>query len=75
VSASRRAAGPSGQRAGRGIAEGTPRREEGGEEDVHPLMRFALAHAKQASLHDLERIRFQVDEDEEQPIFRCQLHQ
>jgi hypothetical protein len=31
---------------------------------------FALAHAEQASLHDLERIGLQVDQNEEQPIFR-----
>jgi hypothetical protein len=38
---------------------------------VNPLIRFALAHAKQASLHHLEGIRFQVDQNEEQPIFGC----
>jgi hypothetical protein len=37
---------------------------------VHPLVGFALAHAEQASLHDLERIGLQVDQNEEQPIFR-----
>src|SRR6266700_1686530 len=40
------------------IAEGAQRREEGGEQDMNPLIRFALAHAEQASLHDLERIGF-----------------
>jgi hypothetical protein len=34
-------------------------------------MRFALAHAQQAPLHHLEGIRFQGDQPEEQPIFRC----
>jgi hypothetical protein len=38
---------------------------------VNPLIRFALAHAKQASLHHLEGIGFQVDQNEEQPIFGC----
>jgi hypothetical protein len=38
---------------------------------VNPLIRFALAYAKQASLHHLEGIRFQVDQNEEQPIFGC----
>jgi|GEM_PF-5886992 len=38
---------------------------------MNPLIGFALAHAEQASLDHLERISFQVDEDEEQPIFRC----
>ena len=37
---------------------------------VNPLVGFALAHAKYASLHDLEDRGFEVDEDEEQPIFR-----
>jgi hypothetical protein len=38
---------------------------------VNPLIGFALAHAKQASLHHLEGIGFQVDQHEEQPIFGC----
>jgi hypothetical protein len=38
---------------------------------VNPLIRFALAHAKQAPLHHLEGIRFQIDQHEEQPIFGC----
>jgi len=37
---------------------------------VDPLIRFALNHPEQAPLHDLERIRFQVDQDEQEPIFR-----
>jgi hypothetical protein len=36
---------------------------------VNPLMGFALAHAKQSPLHDLERIGLQVDQDTQQPIF------
>lgn len=35
---------------------------------MNPLMRCALPHPKEPSLHDLERIRFQVDEDKQQPI-------
>jgi hypothetical protein len=31
-------------------------------------MGFALAHAKQSPLHDLERIGLQVDQDTQQPI-------
>jgi hypothetical protein len=38
---------------------------------VNPLIRFALAHAKQAPLYHLEGIGFQVDQHEEQPIFGC----
>jgi hypothetical protein len=38
----------SGQAASRSIAEGAQRREEGGEEDMHPLMRLALP-----DLHDV----------------------
>ena len=38
---------------------------------MNPLIGFALAHAKQALLHHLEGIGFQVDQDEEQPIFGC----
>src|SRR2546429_4670206 len=34
------------QRASGGIAEGAQRREEGGQEDVNPLVGFALAHAE-----------------------------
>jgi hypothetical protein len=33
-------------------------------------MRFALAHAEEASLHDLEAVSLQVREEEEQPILR-----
>jgi hypothetical protein len=35
------------------------------------LIRFALAHAKQAPLQHLEGIGFQVDQNGEQPIFGC----
>jgi hypothetical protein len=56
--------------AGRGIAEGAPRREAGGQEDVHPLTGFALPHAAQAALDHLERVGLQGGEEEEQPIVR-----
>src|SRR6266436_575290 len=34
-------------------------------------MRFALTHAEPASLDDLERIRFQVGQNKQQPVFGC----
>ena len=58
------------QQAGRGIAEGAQRREEGGEQDRHPLMRVALAHAAQMALHDLERRGCEGDQKKAQPIVR-----
>jgi hypothetical protein len=54
---------------GRGIAEGAQSRQQGGQEDMNPLIGFALSHAEQASLDDLEAVRLQVREDEEQAIF------
>ena len=59
------------ERAG-GIAEGTQRREQHGEEDVNPLIGFALAHPEQASVHHLEGIGLQVGQNKQQPIFGCQ---
>src|SRR5947208_736863 len=38
---------------------------------MNPLMRCALPHAEQASLDDLERIRFQVGQHKQQPVFGC----
>jgi hypothetical protein len=38
---------------------------------VNLLIRFALNHLEQAPLHDLERRRFQGDQDEQEPIFWC----
>ena len=58
------------QGAGRGIAEGTQCGQQYGQEDVNPLIRFALAHAAQAALDHLEAVRLQVGEQEEQPVFR-----
>jgi hypothetical protein len=37
---------------------------------MNPLMGFALSHAEEASLDDLEAVRLQVREDKEQAIFR-----
>jgi hypothetical protein len=37
---------------------------------VDPLVGLALAHAEQASLDDLQRVGFQGDQNEEQPVFR-----
>jgi hypothetical protein len=34
-------------------------------------MGFALHHPEQASLHELERRRFQGDQDKQEPIVRC----
>jgi len=45
-------------------------RQQRGEQDVNPLIRFALTHAEQASLDDLERVGLQVGEQKEQPICR-----
>src|SRR5712691_7955983 len=59
------------ERAGGGIAEGAPGRQPRWEEDVKPSISFALHHPEQAPLHDLERIRFQGDQDEQKPSFRC----
>ena len=38
----------------RGIAEGAERCQQYGQEDVNPLIGFALAHAEQAPVHHLE---------------------
>src|SRR5215211_7496108 len=59
-----------GEGAGGGIAEGAQRREEGGEEDVDPLIGLALAHPEQAPLHHLKTVRLQVGENEKQTLFR-----
>jgi hypothetical protein len=37
---------------------------------MHPLIGFTLAHPERAALHHLERIGFQVDQNEKQAIFR-----
>ena len=46
--------GQGSQGAGRGIAKGAQRRQQHGQEDMNPLIGFALAHAEQAPLHHLE---------------------
>jgi hypothetical protein len=62
--------GEGGQGAGGGIAEGAQRCQQYREEDMNPLMGCALPHAEQAALHHLERRGLQVDQHEEQAIFR-----
>src|SRR5712691_12035898 len=62
--------GQCGEGAGGGIAKGAQRREEGGEEDVDPLIGLALAHTEQAPVHHLKAVCLQVGEQEEQPIVR-----
>jgi hypothetical protein len=58
--------GEGGQGTGRGIAESAEGREQDRQEDVNPLIGFALAHAEQATLHHLERIGLEVGENKEQ---------
>jgi hypothetical protein len=53
------------QGAGRSIAEGAQRHQQRGQEDVHPLMRWALAHAQQAPLSHLERLGLKGDQHAE----------
>jgi hypothetical protein len=38
---------------------------------MNPLMGFTLTQAEQPSLHDLEGIGLQVDQDKQQPILGC----
>jgi hypothetical protein len=38
---------------------------------MNPLMGFTLTHAEQPSLHDLEGIGLQVDQDKQQSILGC----
>ena len=59
--------------AGGGIAEAAQRREQRRQQDMDPLVGFALAHAEQPPLDHLNGVGLQVGEQEEQPIFRrCQ---
>jgi hypothetical protein len=37
---------------------------------MNPLMSLALAHPEQSTVHDLEGIGLQVDQDKEQPVLR-----
>ena len=59
-----------GSQAGGGITEGAQGRQQHREEDVHPLVGCALAHAAQAPLDHRERSGFQGGQDEAQAIFR-----
>jgi hypothetical protein len=36
---------------------------------VDPLIGFALDHAEQTPLHHLEGVGFEVDQDEQEPVF------
>lgn len=38
---------------------------------MNPLIGFALTHAEQASLDDLETVGLQVGEQEEEAVFGC----
>ena len=59
--------------AGGGIAEAAERREQRRQQDMDPLVGFALAHAELPPLDHLNGVGLQVGEPEEQPIFRrCQ---
>ena len=62
--------GQGGQRAGGGIAEGAQGRQQHGQEDVDPLIGFALAHAEEASLDHLQGVRLHISENKQQPILR-----
>jgi hypothetical protein len=56
--------------AGRAIAEGVEGGPQCGQQDVNPLIGFALAHAKQTSLDDLEAVGLEISQEEEQAIWR-----
>jgi len=53
------------QGASRGITKGAERRQQRGEQNMYPLMGFALAHPEEAPVHHLERRGFQGDQNEE----------
>jgi hypothetical protein len=56
--------------AGGGIAETAERCEQRWQQNMDPLVGFALAHAEQSPLDHLNGVGLQVGEQEEQPIFR-----
>jgi len=59
--------------AGGRIAEVAERHEQRRQQDMDPLIGFALTHAEQAPLDHLEGVGLQVNQQEEQSIFRrCQ---
>ncbi len=59
--------------AGGSIAEAAQRRKQRRQQDMDPLVGFALAHAEQPPLDHLNGVGLQVGEQEEQPVFRrCQ---
>jgi hypothetical protein len=51
--------------AGRGIAEGVEGGLQRRQQDVNPLIGFALAHPEQTSLNHLETVGLEVREQEE----------
>src|SRR5262245_17546489 len=57
--------------AGGGIPEGPECGQQCRQEEVNPAIGCALHHPEQAPLHDLERRGFQVDQDKQEPSFRC----
>src|SRR5215468_7051128 len=46
------------------------RREQCRQQDVNPLIGLALDHAEEAPVHHLEGVGFEIDEDEQEPVFR-----
>jgi hypothetical protein len=58
--------------AGGGIAQGAQRREQRRQQDMDPLVGFALAQAEQPSLDHLNRGGLQVREHEEQILLVTQ---
>ena len=52
------------------MAQGTPRVAQHRQENMNPLGRVGLAHAKQAALQQLRGILLEIDENKQQPIFR-----
>src|SRR3954454_20227665 len=55
---------------GGSIAEAAQRRKQRRQQDMDPLVGFALAHAEQPPLSHLNGVGLQVGEQEEQAIFR-----
>jgi hypothetical protein len=53
---------------GGGIPQRAQRRPQHDQEDMKPLMRFALAHPEQPPLHHWEGRGLQVDQDAQEPI-------
>ena len=54
----------------RRIPQGPQRVPHHGEQDMNPLRGFGLAHPEQAPMEHLRGILLQIDQDEQQSIFR-----